>query len=55
MEMWLENLKNDLFSDMFAHYVAISPPTNAISHILALFLERYYHFLLYFIAFLPSI
>ena len=55
MEMWFKNLKNDLFSDIFAHYFAISPPTNAISHILALFLERYYHILLYFIAFLPSI
>ena len=37
MEMWLETLKNDIFSDMFDNYVAISPPTNAISHILALF------------------
>ena len=56
MEMWLKNLTNDLFSDIFPHYFAISQATNAITHIgIITFLERYYHFVLYVTAFLPSI
>ena len=51
MEMWLENLKNDLFSEMFAHYVAISPPTNATSHILALFFRKILSFSIIFYCF----